>query len=186
MNAATIAIVLVVGIIVGVGIAYLFQRNRSMRLRKRFGPEYAHTVAETGDRWRAESALEHRAKRVDRFHVSSLTPAERQHFREAWHEVQGRFVDDPMGSLVEADRLIARVMSAEGYPVADFEQRAADISVDHPEVVENYRGGHRVVLKEAQAGGDNTEDLRQGMIHYRIVFEDLLGQPEYSQTGRTV
>lgn len=185
MNAATISIVLVVGIIVGVGIAYLFHHNRSLRLRKRFGPEYARAVAETGDRWRAESALEHRAKRVERLHVRSLTPAERQHFREAWHEVQGRFVDDPIGSLAEADRLIASVMSAEGYPVADFEQRAADISVDHPEVVENYRGGHRIVLKEAQGGGD-TEDLRQGMIHYRLLFEDLLGQPEYTQTGRTV
>ena len=183
MNAATIVIVLVVGIVVGVGIAYLFQRNRSLRLRKRFGPEYSRAVAETGDRWRAESALEHRAKRVERLHVRTLSSAERRHFLEAWHEVQGRFVDDPNGSLLEADRLIASVMSAEGYPVADFEQRAADISVDHPEVVENYRGGHRVV--EAQGRAD-TEDLRQGMIHYRTLFEDLLGQPEYTQTGRTV
>jgi len=183
MNAATIVIVLVVGIVVGVGIAYLFQRNRSLRLRKRFGPEYSCAVAETGDRWRAESALEHRAKRVERLHVRTLSSAERRHFLEAWHEVQGRFVDDPNGSLLEADRLIASVMSAEGYPVADFEQRAADISVDHPEVVENYRGGHRVV--EAQGRAD-TEDLRQGMIHYRTLFEDLLGQPEYTQTGRTV
>ena len=183
MNAATIVIVLVVGVVVGVGIAYLFQRNRSLRLRERFGPEYSRAVAETGDRWRAESALERRAKRVERLHVRTLSSAERRHFLEAWHEVQGRFVDDPNGSLLEADRLIASVMSAEGYPVADFEQRAADISVDHPGVVENYRGGHRVV--EAQDRAD-TEDLRQGMIHYRTLFEDLLGQPEYTQTGRTM
>ena len=183
MNAETIVIALVVGIVVGVGVAYLFQRNRSLRLRKRFGPEYSRAVAETGDRWRAESALEHRAKRVERLHLRTLSSAEHRHFLEAWHEVQGRFVDDPNGSLLEADRLIASVMSAEGYPVADFEQRAADISVDHPEVVENYRGGHRVV--EAQGRAD-TEDLRQGMIHYRALFEDLLGQPEYTQTGRTV
>ena len=183
MNVPTIAIVLVVGIVVGVGIAYLVQRTRSLRLRERFGPEYSRAVAEIGDRWRAESSLEHRAKRVERLHVRTLTPAERRHFLEAWHEVQGRFVDDPNGSLVEADRLIASVMSAEGYPVADFEQRAADISVDHPEVVENYRGGHRVV--EAQGRAD-TEDLRQGMIHYRTLFKDLLGKSEYTQTGRTV
>src|SRR5215831_13310125 len=183
MNAATIAIVLVVGLVIGAGVAYLVQRSRSLRLRERFGPEYSRTVAETGDRWKAESGLEHRAKRVERLHIRTLTTAERSHFLEAWHEIQGRFVDDPNGSLVEADRLIASVMSAEGYPVADFEQRAADISVDHPEVVENYRGGHRVV--EAQDRAD-TEDLRQGMIHYRTLFEDLLGQPEYTQTGRTV
>jgi hypothetical protein len=185
MNAATIAIVLIVGIAVGIVIAYLFQRNRSFRLRERFGPEYSRTVAETGDRWRAETALEHRAKRVERLHIRTLTPVERRHFLEAWHEIQGRFVDDPNGSLVEADHLIASVMSAEGYPVSDFEQQASDISVDHAEVVENYRGGHRIVLKEAQGRAD-TEDLRQGMIHYRSLFEDLVGQPEYTQTGRTV
>jgi len=185
MNAATIAIVFVVGFVIGVGVAYLVQRNRSVRLRERFGPEYSRTVAETGDRWRAESTLEHRAKRVERLHIRTLTPAERSHFLEAWHEIQGRFVDDPNGSLVEADRLIASVMSAEGYPVAEFEQRAADISVDHPEVVDNYRGGHRIALKEAQGRAD-TEDLRRGMIHYRTLFEDLVGQPEYTQTGRTV
>jgi len=124
MNAVTIAIALVVGIVIGVDLACLFQR-RSRRLRKRFGPEYSLAVVETGDRWRAESALEHRAKRAKNLHVHTLTPAE--HLLEAWCEVQGRFVDDPNGSLVEADRLIASVMSAEGYPVADFEQRAADI-----------------------------------------------------------
>jgi hypothetical protein len=124
MNAVTIAIALVVGIVIGVDLACLFQR-RSRRLRKRFGPEYSLAVAETGDRWRAESALEHRAKRAKRLHVHTLTPAE--HLLETLCEVQGRFVDDPNGSFVEADRLIASVMSAEGYPVADFEQRAADI-----------------------------------------------------------
>jgi hypothetical protein len=185
MNAATIVIVLIVGIAVGVAIVYLFRRNRSLRLRERFGPEYSRTVAETGDRWSAESALEHRAKRVERLHIRTLTPAERHDFQQAWRKIQGRFVDDPNGSLVEADRLIAKVMSAEGYPVADFEQQAADISVDHAEVVENYRGGHRIVLEKAQGRAD-TEDLRQGMIHYRVLFEDLLGQPEYTQTGRTV
>ena len=125
MNAVTIAIALVVGIVIGVDLACLFQR-RSRRLQKRFGPEYSLAVAETGDRWRAEFALEHCAKRAKRLHVHTLTPAE--HPLEAWCEVQGRFVDDPNGSLVEADRLIASVMSAEADPVADFGQRAADIS----------------------------------------------------------
>ena len=185
MNPATIAIVLVVGVIIGVGVAYLFERTRSSRLRERFGSEYSHTVAETGDRWKAESALENRARRVKSFPIRVLTPTERRHFQEAWHGIQGQFVDDPNASFVEADRLIARLMSTRGYPVADFEQRAADISVDHPEVVENYRSGHRIVLKDAQGRAD-TEDLRQGMIHYRTLFEDLVGQPEYTQTGRAV
>ena len=184
MNAVTIAIALVVGIVIGVDIACLFQR-RSRLLRKHFGPEYSFAVAETGDRWRAESALQHRAKRAKRLHVHTLTPAEHRHFLDAWCEVQGRFVDDPNGSLVEADRLIASLMSAEGYPVADFEQRAADISADHMEVAENYRGGHRIVLKDSQGRAD-TEDLRQGIIHYRTLFEDSLGEPECTQTGRTV
>jgi len=109
---------------------------------------------------------------------------ERARFQDEWREIQAQFIDDPNGTLVEADRLIGSVMSAEGYPVADFEQRAADISVDHPIVVENYRGGHRIALKHAQ-GHASTEDLRQAMLHYRILFEDLLGQPEYTQTGRT-
>ena len=124
MSAVTIAIALVVGIVIGIDLACLFQR-RSQRLRKRFGPEYSLAVAEIGDRWRVKSALEHRAKRPKRLHVHTVSSAER--LLEAWCEVQGRFVDDPNGSLVEADRLIARVVSAEGYPVADFEQRAADI-----------------------------------------------------------
>ena len=183
MNAATIVIVIVVSIVVGAGIAYLVLRDRSLRLRKRFGSEYSRAVAETGNRWKAESTLARRAKRVEHLHVHVLTPAERRHFLEAWHELQGRFIDDPNESLIQADRLVASVMSAEGYPAADFEQRAADISVDHPEVVKNYRGGHRVV--EAQGRAD-TEELRQGMIHYRTLLEDLLGQPEYTQTGRTV
>ena len=170
MNAITIAIALVVGIVIGVDLACLFQR-RSRRLQKRFGPEYSLAVAETGDRWKAEFALEHRAKRAKRLHVHTLTPAE--HPLEAWCEVQGRFVDDPNGSLVEADRLIARVMSAEGYPVADFEQRLL-----------TFPSG--IVLKDSQGRAD-TEDLRQGIIiHYRTLFEDLLGEPECTQTGRTV
>ena len=183
MNTTALFITVIALVIVIVAIAFFVLRNRSRRLQERFGPEYKRTVAETGGRWKAESALEHRAKRVAQLNIRHLTPVERTRFQDAWREVQGHFIDNPNETLVEADRLIGSVMSTEGYPVAEFEQRAADISVDHPVVVENYRGGHQIALRHAR-GQASTEDLRQAMIHYRSLFEDLLGQPEYTQTGR--
>jgi len=108
---------------------------------------------------------------------------QREEFQNAWRSIQVQFIDDPNGTVVEANRLIESVLLAEGYPVADFEQRAADISVEHPTVVENYRGGHQIVLRHAK-GHATTEDLRKAMLHFRTLFEDLLGQPEYTQTGR--
>lgn len=178
---------IVIGLVLGIAIvsiaALIFLRKRSQVLRERFGPEYTRQVSESGDRWKAESALEHRKKRVESLHIRVLTAAERAQFQEAWRSIQAQFVDDPNATLVEADRLIGKVLSAEGYPVTDFEQRAADISVDHPVVVENYRRGHRIALRHAQ-GQASTEELRQAMVCYRTLFDDLLGQPEYTQTGR--
>ena len=177
---------LVIGLAVGIGIALilvLFFFNRSRRLKDRFGPEYSRAIAETGDRWKAESALQHRKKRVDSLHIRTLDSVQREEFQNAWRSIQVQFIDDPNGTVVEANRLIESVLLAEGYPVADFEQRAADISVEHPTVVENYRGGHQIVLRHAK-GHATTEDLRKAMLHFRTLFEDLLGQPEYTQTGR--
>jgi hypothetical protein len=181
-TAAAIVIAAILGIVVGTVAFYLVQRSRTQSLRQHFGSEYSRTMAETGDRWRAESALRSRTKRVERLHIRPLDRSERLRFLDALRGVQARFVDDPDGTLVEADNLIGSVMAAEGYPVGDFEQRAADISVDHPRVVENYRSGHEIAVRQKQ-GRVDTEDLRQAIIHYRTLFEDLLGQPEYTQTG---
>jgi len=179
---AVIVIAVILGIVVGALAFYLVERRQSESLRQRFGSEYSRTMAKTGDRWRAESALRSRAKRVEKLPIRPLDRSERVRFLDAWRGVQARFVDDPDGTLVEADHLIGSVMSAEGYPVGDFEQRAADISVDHPRVVENYRSGHEIAMRQKQGDAD-TEDLRQAIIHYRTLFEELLGQPEYTQTG---
>jgi len=182
---AEIVIALVAGIIIGAAFSYVLQRSRSIRLKDRFGPEYSRTVAETGDRWKAESELQRRAKRVERLRIRGLEPNERRRFVDAWKDVQARFIDDPDGTLVEADRLVGSVMSAEGYPVGDFEQRAADISVDHPRVVDNYRAAHQVALRHGESKVA-TEDLRRAMIHYRTLFEELVGEPELSRTGGMV
>lgn len=179
---AAVIITAILGLVAGALAFYLMQRSRTQRLRQHFGSEYSRAVAETGDRWQAESALRSRTKRVERLHIRPLDRAERIRFLDAWRGAQARFVDDPDGTLVEADNLIGSVMAAEGYPVGDFEQRAADISVDHPRVVENYRSGHEIAMRQKQ-GSAQTEDLRQAMLHYRTLFEELVGQPEYTQTG---
>jgi hypothetical protein len=170
---AVLVIILIAIVIAAAGILY-WQFDRTRRLRERFGPEYERTVSETGARREAEAKLERRERRVERLHIRPLESAERVRFEEAWRQVQGRFVDNPNGALSDADRLIGEVMSAEGYPVLDFEQRASDVSVDHPRVVENYREGHRIAVLRDQ-GRAGTEDLRKAMIHYRALFDDLVG-----------
>jgi hypothetical protein len=178
----TLVVVIVSILVIAVAAAavYLLQRNRTRRLQKRFGSEYGRAVKETGDKRQAEARLERLEKRVERFHTRPLESEGRARFEEAWRGIQARFVDSPKQALIEADRLIGEVMSEEGYPVLDFDQRAADLSVEHPAVVENYREGHQIALQEAQ-GRASTEDLRKAMIHYHALFEDLVGQPELSE-----
>jgi hypothetical protein len=147
--------------------------RRTRALRGRFGPEYDRTVEGSDSRRDAERELAERASRREELDIKPLAPGTRERYVMEWQQVQARFVDDPEGAVREADMLIQSVMSDRGYPMNDFEQRAADISVDHPEVVENYREGHR--LTRASAMGDGTtEDLRQAMHHYRALFDDLL------------
>jgi ABC-type nickel/cobalt efflux system permease component RcnA len=161
-------------IIVVAALAWMLTRQRrSERLRDNFGPEYDRAVAQHGDRRQAESDLEQRRQRVEKFHVQPLRPEQQARFSDAWRATQARFVDDPGGAIREADELIADVMRARGYPVGDFESRAADISVDHPSLVSNYRAAHALALANS-AGRATTEDLRQAMMHYRALFEDLL------------
>jgi hypothetical protein len=172
MIAIAVGLLLLIAIVVYLATA---QKRRSSRLRAQFGPEYDRAVAEGGDLKRVEAKLAQRADRVKSFHLRTLSPADRANFLEAWNRVQAHFVDAPADAVAEADTLLGDVMSARGYPVADFEQRAADISVDHPTVVQNYRTAHEIALRHLK-GQAGTEDLRKAMIHYRALFEDLVSE----------
>lgn len=149
------------------------QRRHSDMLRERFGPEYQHTVQELGDRRKAEQELESRTKRVGALDIHDISAEQRARFSDAWRLTQAHFVDNPQGAVKDADRLVTEAMNARGYPMGTFEQRAADISVDHASVVENYRAAHHVAgLNEK--GSATTEDLRKAMVYYRNLFNDLL------------
>jgi hypothetical protein len=180
MNPVIIA-VMVVALLIAAGAAVMIMRRREReRLQQHFGPEYEHQVeAAGGDRAKAEAALLKREKRVEKFDIRPLPPEQRTRFVDEWQEVQARFVDDPPRAIAFADALLAEVMKARGYPVEDFEQRAADLSVDHPRLVENYRAAHDVAMRHARGEAD-TEALRKAFLAYRNLFEELLRaeQPE--------
>jgi hypothetical protein len=183
VSTTQIAMVIAVAVMVVAGIAvWLFTRKRrTKRLRSQFGgAEYARAVKEGGSQRQAEAGLDKRRERVEGLHIRPLTPGDRTRFVESWGRVQARFVDGPGGAVTEADQLLGDVMSARGYPVSDFEQRAADISVDHPLVLENYRAGHQIALRQTR-GQASTEELRQAMIHYRTLFDELVGEPEVAR-----
>jgi hypothetical protein len=167
-------ILAIVGVVVIVAaVAWYLQRQRSLRIRERFGPEYERTRLQVGDARRAEAALAAREKRVEKLHIRPLSAEERTRFSEVWQHVQALFVDDPKGAIAEADQLVNEVMTVRGYPTADFNQRAADISVDHPIFVEHDRAAY-AIADRSRTGAASTEDLRQAVIHYRALFEDLL------------
>jgi hypothetical protein len=183
LSTTELALVIALAVLVVAGIAaWLFLRKRrTARLRSQFGgAEYDRAVKEDGSRRHAEAGLKERTERVEGLNIRPLAPADRARFVESWRRVQARFVDGPGGAVTEADQLLADVMSTRGYPVSDFEQRAADISVDHPLVLENYRTAHEIALRQTR-GQANTEDLRQAMIHYRTLFEELVGSPELAR-----
>jgi hypothetical protein len=176
-----ILIVAVVLVAAGIALWLLNRRRRTGKLRTQFGgTEYARAVKEGGSQKKAESALAERAERVRSLRIRPLAPADRTRFMESWSRVQARFVDGPGGAVTDADKLLGDVMSTRGYPVSDFEQRAADISVDHPLVLENYRIAHESALRQTR-GQASTEDLRQAMIHYRTLFEELVREPEVAR-----
>ena len=173
-----IVIAVVVLAVAGIVVWLLMRKHRTQRLRTRFGgAEYTRAVEEGGSRRKAEAALDGRAERVKGLHLRPLAAGDRARFVESWGRVQARFVDGPGGAVTDADQLLGDVMSTRGYPVSDFEQRAADISVDHPSVLENYRAAHQSALLQTR-GQASTEDLRQAMIHYRTLFEELVSEPE--------
>ena len=175
LDTTTLAAVIVVAVILIAAIAWLaYGANQSKRLRQRFGPEYDAVLQRTGSKAKAEAELRRRQKRVDRLEIVPLAPAEVTRFSQAWTRLQSSFVDDPKGVLIEADRLVRDLLAKRGYPVADFELRAADISVDHPVVVNNYRAAQRIVSLD-QRGEASTEDLRKAVVHFRALFDELLG-----------
>ena len=170
-----VAVILVVAVL-----AWLYvqrrRRTTTAELGQRFGPEYELAVGEHGSERRAEAQLEAREKRVEKLTIRDLDPVERAHFSDWWRALQSRFVDDPKGAVTEADALVSLLMQTRGYLVADFHQRAADISVDDPRVVANYRSAHEMALRLGK-GEANTEDLRTGMIHYRSLYDELVHVP---------
>lgn len=177
----TLLIVLAV-IIVAALIFTTIRKRRSERLRERFGPEYDRVVHREGDTKKAEHVLEFRQQHREKFKIRALSPTDQSSFRYRWNEVQARFVDDPAGAVTLADGLVTDVMQARGYPVADFEQQADNISVDHPVVVENYRNAHEIALRHDR-GQASTEDLRRAMVHYRSLFQELLDDHQIQKKG---
>jgi hypothetical protein len=169
---AAVAVIIVAGVVV----AALRQR-RTATLQQRFGPEYDRAVQQRGSRRKAEAELGSRVERREGLEIRSLSPAARDRYLESWTQVQSQFVDNPAGAVTAADQLVASVMNERGYPMDDFEARAGDISVDHPQVVERYRSAHGIAQKNDR-GEATTEDLRQALKHYRALFEELLEPTE--------
>lgn len=177
MTALVIVLIVIALLAIAAAAWFYLRRQRTERLREHFGPEYDRALHTAGDRRQAEHELEARRERVEQLHIRPLSAADQSRFADAWRATQTRFVDDPPAAITEADRLIATVMQARGYPVGDFEARAADLSVDHPQVVTNYRAAHRIA--DANTNGQaSTEDLRRAMVHYRSLFEELLESPQ--------
>jgi hypothetical protein len=184
MDPVVIGLLVLLVIAVGAAIWLYQQKRRTEELRDRFGPEYEHAVRSEGDRSRAEADLDARAKRVEQLDIRPLSVRERDQFSESWRATQTRFVDDPVGATKEADELVAVVMQVRGYPMGDFERRAADVSVDHPGVVEHYRAAHAIAMR-TESGSENTEELRIALVHYRALFEDLLEtEPAHTEARR--
>jgi hypothetical protein len=173
MDTNLMLVILMILALLAVAVFLHARRHASHTLERRFGPEYGRAVDEYGSRSKAEAELKARQKRVEQLHIAPLSPADAARFSADWKSLQARFVDNPKGSLVEADALVRELMHKRGYPMGDFESRAADISVDHPGVVDHYRAAHEIALLDRH-GEVDTEGMRQAVIHYRALFADLL------------
>ena len=168
------AVILIIAVV-----AWLYVRKRrstTADLRQKFGPEYERAVLTHGSERKAEAKLADREKRVEKLNIRDLDSMEHERFSKRWEVVQSRFVDSPKGAVADADDLVSSVMKARGYPLSDFDQRADDISVDHPRVMENYRSAHEIALRVGKDQA-STEELRTAMIHYRSLFEELVQVP---------
>lgn len=177
MDTGVIVAIVVIAVlaVIAVGAWISMQRSReSKHLREHYGSEYDRAVVQSSNRREAEKELESRKERVERLHIRELKAEERDRYAESWRVTQTRFVDDPVRSIEDADNLVQEVMNLRGYPITNFEQMAADVSVDHPDVVRNYRAAHDIA-EASERQEATTEDLRQAMVHYRALFADLLG-----------
>ena len=187
MNSQTIILSLlavVILIVAGLAVWLAFSKMRSNKLRKKFGPEYEYTIEKTGDRRTAEALLTEREKRVSELNIRALSPDELERYQAEWLHIQADFLDVPAESVNNADSLIKEVMLARGFPVVDFEHRLEDISVLYPNVVSNYRSAHDIALKN-QDENASTEELRQAMIYYRSLYQELLGAQNSIQEAQT-
>lgn len=173
---AIVAVVWVAAAAVALTVWIYLRKKQTERLQSKFGTEYDRLAAVEGDRGRAEKTLHEREKRVKELNLIPLAPEDRNQFARVWQQEQSGFVDDPRAAVANADRLVAEVMKVRGYPIGDFEQRAADISVDHASVVTNYRIAHDIALRDSN-GETSTEELRTALLHYRTLFEELLEVP---------
>ena len=175
--AAMVGILVALVVVAGILWYFVTQRQRTEALQERYGPEYSRTVHEIGSQRAAEKELIKREERVEHLDIRPLLADQRELFRQRWRGVQATFVDDPAGAIARADALVEEVMKTRGYPVADFDQRAADLSVHHAPVVDNYRGA-RDIAERHRRGAATTEDLRRAMVYYRALFQDLLEDRE--------
>lgn len=171
-----VALVVIAAVVAGVVLTRVQQRRQSLRLRRRFGPEYERLMAERGDRAKTEAELHAREQRVRRLKILPLTTDDAARFSRDWRALQSRFVDVPRDVVIEAERLVRDLMVRRGYPMGDFEARAADISVDHPSVVGNYRAAYAIAVR-GERGEASTEDLRKAVVFYRTLFDELLNVP---------
>jgi hypothetical protein len=162
----------------------ILRKRKSDQLKQRFGPEYDRVVQQHGNTSKAEAVLSEREKRVEKFAIHPLPAGDRERYADEWAGVQRRFVDDPSMAVTEADKLVTRVMTARGYPMGDFEQRAADVSVSYPGVVQNYRSARTIVVGHGN-GQSTTEGLRQAMVYFRSLFDELLDSPKLETIGVT-
>ena len=184
MNDQLVILAVVLAVVVAAAVAwFVIQRQRSTRLREQFGPEYEQAVGELGDRRRAEAELTQRRQRVERLRIVPLAREDAEALGVRWQQVQARFVDDPVAAVREADSLVNETMRKRGYPIDNFEQRAADVSVDHPQVVSNYRDARAIAVKN-QSGRASTEELRLAVVHYRALFADLLEDSAGERSAR--
>jgi hypothetical protein len=181
------AVWLLIGVVIVIALIlyFAFRRRRSTALREHFGEEYDRTVETAGGRGKAEAALEERERRVAELDIRPLRPQERAEFTGEWQEVKALFVESPVEAVHHADRLLAKVMKARGFPMADFDRRYEDLTVDHAEVARHYREGHEITTRHNR-GEASTEDLRQAMIHFEALFDELVNDAEDESSARPV
>ena len=186
MQNNVVLVAVIAAIVVAAILIWAMMRNRrTSHLRERFGDEYDRTLEAEGKRAKAEAALEERKERVEKLDIRPLTPEERADAGREWREVKAVFVDSPVEAVHHADRLLAAIMKARGYPMADFDRRYEDLTVDHGEVARHYREGHEITLRH-QNGQASTEDLRQAMIHFEALFDDLVHEVAHDDEARPV